>query len=273
MGLRCVIMIPNPQTQWRPDEHGGPIRRDVHGWSPTLAHVAISRLRQRSPREICKSVAKATKVRILDPPHARRTAPDLRTRGQGPFPSHPAETHWIPLRPAGHGKWAAKFQPAWRPLGKLARCDQGTTPRSLIRIPSATRSRRRLSSRPCRADRAGEPAASAEATPAGRPGEPTGAQTMKKAPVTAALAVVAGLASTSGCAPRPRRARTQNQAPPAGALGWAGTILQAVRATPPLRPPRPAREPHGPPPQAAVPAVALVASLRRGRAPRLAAPA
>jgi hypothetical protein len=54
----------------------------------------------------CKSVAKATKVRILDPPHARRTAPDLLQRGQGPFPSHPTQTHRIPLRPTCHPKCA-----------------------------------------------------------------------------------------------------------------------------------------------------------------------
>src|SRR5215471_13928535 len=36
----------------------------------------------------CKSVAKATKVRILDPPPGTTTAPDLRVRAPGPFPFH-----------------------------------------------------------------------------------------------------------------------------------------------------------------------------------------
>jgi hypothetical protein len=44
----------------------------------------------------CKSVAKATQVRILDPPRERWTASDLRKRGQGPFPSGPAESGFLP---------------------------------------------------------------------------------------------------------------------------------------------------------------------------------
>ena len=38
----------------------------------------------------CKSVAKATKVRILHPPHGAETASDLRQRGRGPFSLSPA---------------------------------------------------------------------------------------------------------------------------------------------------------------------------------------
>jgi hypothetical protein len=48
----------------------------------------------------CKSVAKATQVRILDPPQPRRTAPDLRLARSGVVPV------WFPMRNA----WSARVQ-------------------------------------------------------------------------------------------------------------------------------------------------------------------
>jgi hypothetical protein len=100
----------------------------------------------RCYREDCKSVAKATKVRILDPPHAVRTASDLRTTRPGAVPvqSHqgpPDSGQTIRSRQMG-GKVSDCAAATWG----VRRVDQGMTARSWIGIPSATRRRGRLSS-------------------------------------------------------------------------------------------------------------------------------
>jgi hypothetical protein len=77
-----------------------------------------------------------------------------------------------------------------------------------------------------------------------------------------------------GAAARPGRGATSEPDASGGALGWPATTLRVVEAASPLTPPRPTREPQdSPPPQAAVPTVARVVSLRRGRALRLTTPA
>lgn len=48
----------------------------------------------------CKSVARATEVRILHPPPAAQTAPDLQRCSQGPFTVRPTETRSGPLAAA-----------------------------------------------------------------------------------------------------------------------------------------------------------------------------
>jgi hypothetical protein len=58
------------------------VQRECFPWSAVLRAA-----RSAVP---CKSVAKATQVRILDPPHGAETAPDLRKPGQGPFSLSPA---------------------------------------------------------------------------------------------------------------------------------------------------------------------------------------
>ena len=59
------------------------------GWSGDVRHP-------RSPAH-CKSVAKATEVRILDPPQLRRAASDLLQRGRGPLLVRPAQSAAVRL--------------------------------------------------------------------------------------------------------------------------------------------------------------------------------
>jgi hypothetical protein len=51
----------------------------------------------------CKSVAKATKVRILHPPPGKQTAPDQLEAGPGPFAVRPAESSQDRVSTAVHG--------------------------------------------------------------------------------------------------------------------------------------------------------------------------
>src|SRR5262245_23153900 len=73
---------------------------------PTVAMPAGARGRvppRYAAGALCKSVAKATEVRILDPPHAVRTASDLRSRGQRPFPYGPIASRRRRPTPAAGG--------------------------------------------------------------------------------------------------------------------------------------------------------------------------
>src|SRR5258706_5733626 len=62
------------------------------GGGVPLSLLALGGLPERPMGADCKSVARATKVRILHPPPASRTAPDQRKRGSGAALVGPAES-------------------------------------------------------------------------------------------------------------------------------------------------------------------------------------
>jgi hypothetical protein len=61
-------------------------------------------LPERPMGAVCKTVAKASKVRILHPPHPARTAPEQHERGQGPFVCCLDRFHRLPPKAVGCGK-------------------------------------------------------------------------------------------------------------------------------------------------------------------------
>src|SRR5256885_17122517 len=63
----------------------------------------------------CKSVAKATKVRILHPPHQARTAPDLGELRWGSFLSSPTVSRWVSSSLAVRGASGGSL--AWLAVG------------------------------------------------------------------------------------------------------------------------------------------------------------
>ena|SRR6266540_2044180 len=94
---------------------------------PTRGVIASNAVSYSSDRigAVCKTVAKASEVRILHPPHAASTAPDQHVRGQGSILSSPVESSGVRLSTTGCGqivgRWIASVwripSPSTRPSG------------------------------------------------------------------------------------------------------------------------------------------------------------
>ena len=74
----------------------------------------------------CKSVAKATEVRILDPPRPGQTAPDQRKRRPGAVHVSPTESHPDPVALASRVGYVSAFS-----LAIIARENAGLVGRGL----------------------------------------------------------------------------------------------------------------------------------------------